>query len=924
MRRWFLSYHSPDQALAERLKAAIERKDAGATVFFAPTNLRAGSRWAPALAEAIAEATAFVLLATDKGIGRWQEIEYEAAFDKHVNSPEFPVVLMLLEGQAAPRLSFLKQLHWIVTPDPTSEKDVVSLIEAVVSDRDAKPPQRWRYTSPYRGLSAMEEKDSDYFFGRERETVEVLNVIAAESARLPVLLGNSGVGKSSLAQAGVIAALRRQAWPEHAGAGTWPTAFKHSRGWCFLTLKPGVEPIKALVEAFLESWQFDAGDPARIRRRNEWVELLLDANKKTNLADLLDETGRRHKELNQPAPPVFFLYVDQGEEIYVRAEERQRRRFSEILAQGLADPRLRALMSIRSDFLGALQGDEPLFDARRQIDVPPVREAELARVIREPARQLAARFESEDLVEVITRRTLEDSAKDVGALPLLSYTLDDMWSAMVKRGDGVLRLPAAAFELGGVLAERADAFLASHPTAENALRRVLTLMLATVREDGEPTRRRALRSEFSDEEWRLVSDLANHPNRLLVTATPEAGETFAEVAHEAIFRRWDKMREWIAAEREFLAWRSGLETARRAWQATHDKSKHDALLMGAALTQAQSWFAQRAEDLPKVDRGFIALSIERERKRQARARRVQALIYVLLVGIIGSLVGVIEKEPIGEQIHWFTVMWPYRVANFDPHVLKPEAERALKALASFRECGKDCPEMIVIPAGSFTMGSPTTEQGRYSNEGPQHKVVIAKRFAVSKFDVTFADWDACVSVGGCPKAGDSGWGRDTRPVINVGWDDAQTYVEWLSKMTGQPYRLLTEAEWEYAARAGATTAYYWGGEIGKENANCNNCGSEWDRRQTSPVGSFKPNAFGLYDMAGNVWQWVQDCYHGDYKEAPTDGSAWTSGDCSSRVVRGGSWFDIPRNLRTANRFRSTSGHRSNFLGFRVGRTLVTP
>jgi len=230
----------------------------------------------------------------------------------------------------------------------------------------------------------------------------------------------------------------------------------------------------------------------------------------------------------------------------------------------------------------------------------------------------------------------------------------------------------------------------------------------------------------------------------------------------------------------------------------------------------------------------------------------------------------------------------------------------------------------VIPAGSFTMGSPTTEQGRYSNEGPQHKVVIAKRFAVSKFDVTFADWDACVSVGGCPKASDSGWGRDTRPVINVGWDDAQTYVEWLSKMTGQPYRLLTEAEWEYAARAGATTAYYWGGEIGKENANCNNCGSEWDNRQTSPVGSFKPNAFGLYDMAGNVWQWVQDCYHGDYEGAPTDGLAWTSGDCSNRVVRGGSWVDDPQFLRSATRGGFSTGNRSGYLGFRVGRTLVTP
>jgi formylglycine-generating enzyme required for sulfatase activity len=143
-------------------------------------------------------------------------------------------------------------------------------------------------------------------------------------------------------------------------------------------------------------------------------------------------------------------------------------------------------------------------------------------------------------------------------------------------------------------------------------------------------------------------------------------------------------------------------------------------------------------------------------------------------------------------------------------------------------------------------------------------------------------------------------------------------------MTGQPYRLLTEAEWEYAARAGATTAYYWGGEIGKENANCNNCGSEWDNRQTSPVGSFKPNAFGLYDMAGNVWQWVQDCYHGDYEEAPTDGSAWTSGDCSNRVVRGGSWNYSPQLLRSANRIRSATDGRNNSLGFRVGRTLVTP
>src|SRR5207247_8090068 len=153
--------------------------------------------------------------------------------------------------------------------------------------------------------------------------------------------------------------------------------------------------------------------------------------------------------------------------------------------------------------------------------------------------------ETAELVDIITRRTAEDSVRDVGALPLLSYTLDDMWSAMVKRDDGVLRLPAQSFELGGVLVDRADTFLAAHPKSQDELRRIFTLKLATVREGEEPTRRRATRSEFTDEEWRLVSELADYRNRLLVTATTEGGETYAEGAHEAMFRRWDTLRYWI-------------------------------------------------------------------------------------------------------------------------------------------------------------------------------------------------------------------------------------------------------------------------------------------------------------------------------------------------------------------------------------------
>jgi formylglycine-generating enzyme required for sulfatase activity len=921
MRHWFLSFNSSDRCLAEKLKTSIERKDAGSRVFFHATSLRAGGYWQPALAKGIDEADAFVLLVGEKGLGPWQTLEYYEAHDKHVKSPEFPVVLMLLDGHPAPGLPFLRQLHWIVSADPTSEKDVARLIDAA-SGSGARPGELWRYTLPYRGLSAMEEKDADYFFGRGRETVEVIKALAGAPDRLPVLLGNSGVGKSSVAQAGVLAALKRQAWPEGADiTPEWPHAFRESRRWCFLTLKPGTEPLKALVEGFLDTWRLGSTDPERVKQQNGWIELLRDG--KALVRDLLDASERRYKELDRTEPPAFLLYIDQGEELYVRAEERQHRRFSEVIAQGVADPRLYALMSMRSDFLGELQKDEPLYKVRLQIDVPPLREPELREVVSRPAELLSARFDTAGLVNIITRRTIEDSVKDVGALPLLSYTLDDMWTQMVRRDDGVLRLPAQSFELGGVLVNRADAFLAAHPKSQDELRRMFTLKLATVREGEEPTRRRAMRSEFLDREWRLVSELADHPNRLLITATPQGGgETYAEVAHEAIFRRWDKLREWIAAERGFLTWRTGLEAARRAWQKAPDRSKTEALLMGLALAQAQSWLAKRLEDLPTVDREFIDLSVKRERKAKARARRIQAFVYVLLVGMITGLVGWINQRYIKEQWTWYTTARPDMLANVRPYVLTAEAERALKPKDSFKECAKYCPEMIVIPAGEFTMGSPAREQGRYGNEGPQHKVTIGKSFAVSKFDVTFSDWDACVMVGGCVTVFDSGYGRGTKPVINVTWGEAHQYVVWFSQMTGHPYRLLTEAEWEYAARAGTTTAYYWGDEIGKGNANCAGCGSQWDSRETSPVGSFKPNKFGLYDMAGNVFQWVQDCYHVDYDGAPTDGLTWASGDCSRRVVRGGSWVNPPQLLRSAIRDGNTAVIRLNDLGFRVGRTLT--
>ena len=244
---------------------------------------------------------------------------------------------------------------------------------------------------------------------------------------------------------------------------------------------------------------------------------------------------------------------------------------------------------------------------------------------------------------------------------------------------------------------------------------------------------------------------------------------------------------------------------------------------------------------------------------------------------------------------------------------------------TFRDC-PECPELVVVPAGSFMMGSPEGEEDRFNDEGPLHEVRIDYPLAVGAYAVTFDEWDACVSDGGCGgyRPDDNGWSRGARPVISVSWEDAQRYVKWLSWKTGKGYRLLSESEWEYVARAGTRTRYWWGDGIGRNRANCDGCGSRWDDEQTAPVGSFSPNAFGLYDVHGNVWEWVEDCWNGSYDGAPTDGSAWVSEDCDcdQRVLRGGSWFDGPGYLRSAYRNWNTTGFRYFIIGFRVARTLT--
>ena len=261
----------------------------------------------------------------------------------------------------------------------------------------------------------------------------------------------------------------------------------------------------------------------------------------------------------------------------------------------------------------------------------------------------------------------------------------------------------------------------------------------------------------------------------------------------------------------------------------------------------------------------------------------------------------------------------------------------------FRDCPK-CLEMVVVPAGRFIMGSPTAEAGRFDSEGPQHAVSL-RAFALGKFPVTEEEFTAFLAATGyqpapCNRLLDKTWRSPgngivfppgqadlpRQPAVCVNWNDVQAYIAWLNKTASTgAYRLPSESEWEYAARAGTVAARWWGEALGVNNANCQGCGSQWDNTLIAPVGSFAANAFGLYDVLGNTWEWLADCWNENYAGAPADGGAWLTGDCSRRVMRGGSWSNLPTFIRSAARSRGDAGGAdfdySSYVGFRLAKNL---
>lgn len=348
----------------------------------------------------------------------------------------------------------------------------------------------------------------------------------------------------------------------------------------------------------------------------------------------------------------------------------------------------------------------------------------------------------------------------------------------------------------------------------------------------------------------------------------------------------------------------------------------DELLRGATIDAVERWMVARPTQAPNLtDHAleFIAASRAEATAAARRARRLGSVIVAL--GVVAAGVS---------GLAYFGLLQPTYLDSVMNSVRNRLQEARLRPGDVKRDCdSRACPEMVVLPAGSFLMGSPMQEQDRQANEDPRRRITIARPLLVSKFEVTFEEWDACYDSGGCSyRPSDEGWGRGRRPVINVSWNDTRQYLIWLSTKTGGSYRLLSEAEWEYAARGitddrGVHHAYSWGDDLGRGLANCRGCGSLWDNSQTTFVGSFAPNPFGLHDMHGNVAEHVQDCHDEQgYARAPTDGAPFVPTHDCNRVFRGGSFNGWPSLMRAAHRNWFGQDDRYKGVGFRVARSLL--
>lgn len=930
MPRLFISHSSKDnvEALAFQ-RWLIANGWSDEDVFIDLHDIGAGERWRETLRKANAQCEAVVLLATPNSLDS-EECQREINLAEDLGKELIVAILRDLNGDD-PRLARWADRQFVdLTQEPTErmepiERDgkihrpefhlpALQSIKARLAHLGIAPGSfAWTPRSadagPYPGLAAFGEDDAGIFFGREAEImagITRLRVMRKRRApRLLVIQAASGAGKSSYLRAGLWPRLARD--PDFA-----PLAILRPA----LGIISGPDGIGRRIAPFFApfgntkvpgeiSAHLAASNP---NAANALKDLVSDA---TTLATTARRAGT--PDARAPAP---LIAIDQGEEIFAAENAAESDHFLALLAGLLTEPPTDidpyVLITIRADSVEALLQRWPelgLETPETQI-LPPLSPTAYRDVIVKPAQVYSERVRRLDIGPGLVEKLVAD-ATGADALPLLAFTLEKLFHEFGADG----KLTAERYDAMGGIGGSIDRALADALKNAGAvgsqenLRRLMVPALATWDPAANAAKRLvAQECDLFNGDRAALRSLAD---KLVESRLLTRGAGTLEVAHEALLRR-APIAGWLEEQKDALKLRDDVLREAAEWEG-RDKHTEDLVRRGEKLQTALD-LASR-EDFAMAfapAKDYLAACHKLETAGRRRARRTQAAIYTLMLGIITGLVAFINQDFLAKKYTWYVTM--------RPDVLTPEKERQYAANpgpdTTFAECENGCPIMVVLPAGKFLMGTAGEDAG---NEGPQREVTIPKPFAVSKTEITFAQWDVCFEAGACQKLSDNTWGRDDRPAILMNWEEAKEYAAWLSKLTGAKYRLLSEAEWEYAARGGNPGKWSFGDDetkVGEYAWFTENSGGK-----TQPVMKKKPNAFGLYDMHGNVFEWVEDCWNNSYESAPEDGSVWTTEECSSRVARGGFWLNTPDFLRSADRIRFTTDIRNNYLGFRVGRTL---
>ncbi|MCP3870690.1 MAG: SUMF1/EgtB/PvdO family nonheme iron enzyme [Gammaproteobacteria bacterium] len=804
---------------------------------------------------------------------QWQSVQ---TFFASLTNPEKPMPPEIHE-YAAPD-AFESILTWHL------RESVQMLLSDHASDSSIMAPglrrerPHWR-GSPFPGLRALSKQDAAIYFGRGKETEELIHSLAA-GTRFIAVVGTYGTGKSSLVAAGILPQLR-------------DNAISGSRDWIQVQFTPGglgPNPYLALA----------AGFKPVLNRHNRTLH---------EQAHIFETDPDALKELvgmmlrDQPKWSELLCFVDQLEELFTVVDEKHRTGFSRLLARAANLPGIRIVATLRADFYQNCVEQQVLAELLRNGSYPlaaPGIDA-LYEMITRPASRVGLCFE-EQLVEHI----LEDTGTEPGALPLMAFALEKLYE---KRNEG--ELTQSAYDtFGGVrgaISQYAeDTFLTLDRHIQTTLESVFHELVEVDPTEGGwvATRRRVLQDKVAPtpESQALVSAFLKA--RLLVQDRGPENKPVVEIAHEALLHNWPRLVEWIQKTGGSLTMLPRLPPGNRdSVTQVPDTAPH---WLQQRLRLAEDTLERLKADVNESAHALLTADHDTTWRQTT----------MVVMGIVLFLV-----------FTGFSV-FTYTVADGNPKYAAGMLwERVLYEMGASGLKNWE-PRMVHIPPKGLPMPFPMGSQEGNKDEQPVHSVQITRPFAIGKYEVTFEEYQYFTDKTGSLLPGDRGWGHGRQPVIAISWEQAQRYITWLSVVTGKTYRLPTESEWEYAARAGTDTRFWWGDDInqnGKIWANCDGCGSQWDNLQTAPVGSFEENPFGLHDTAGNVWEWVQDCWHRDYhKSPPTNGAAWTEkadGDCKRRVLRGGSWYDFPRFLRPANRSSYGIGIRNHALGFRVALDL---